>query len=47
MEMARNMLKAKHLSNEYWAEAISCTTYILNMCPKKSVMNMVPEEAWT
>lgn len=45
--MARSMLKAKHLSNEYWAEAISCAAYIMNRCPTKSVMNMVLEEAWT
>lgn len=44
--MARSMLKAKHLSNEYWAEAISCAAYIMNRCPTKSVMNMILEEAW-
>ena len=47
MDMATSMLKAKHLPNDYWAEAINCATYILNMCPIKAVMNRVPEEAWS
>ena len=47
MEMARSMLKAKHLPNEYWAEAVHCAVYILNRCPTKAVMNKVPEEAWS
>ena len=47
MEMARSMMKAKHLSNKYWAEAVSCATYIMNRCPTKSVKNIIPEEAWS
>ena len=47
MDMVRSMLKAKHLPNEYWAEAVHCATYVLNKCPTKSVMNRVPEEAWS
>jgi len=47
MDMARSMLKAKHLPNDYWAEAINCAVYILNRCPTKAVMNKVPEEAWS
>eukprot|EP00253_Pinus_taeda_P023123 PITA_23123 len=47
MDMARSMLKAKHLSNDYWAEAVNCVAYILNKCPTKEVMNRVPEEAWS
>lgn len=30
MNMARSMLKAKNLPNEYWAEAVACLIYILN-----------------
>eukprot|EP00253_Pinus_taeda_P008164 PITA_08164 len=45
--MARSMLKAKHLPNDYWAEAVNCAAYILNRCPTKAVMNRVPEEAWS
>jgi len=47
MDMARSMLKAKHLPNDYWAEAVHCAVYILNRCPTKAVMNKVPEEAWS
>ena len=45
MEMARSMLKEKHLPNEYWAEAVACSTYIQNRCPTKAVINKTPEEA--
>eukprot|EP00253_Pinus_taeda_P004978 PITA_04978 len=47
MDMARSMLKAKHLANNYWAEAVNCAAYILNRCPTKAVMNKVLEEAWS
>eukprot|EP00253_Pinus_taeda_P032692 PITA_32692 len=47
MDMARSMLKAKHLPNDYWAEAVNCAAYILNRCPTKDVMNRVSEEAWS
>eukprot|EP00253_Pinus_taeda_P029735 PITA_29735 len=47
MDMARSMLKAKYLPNDYWAEAINCAAYILKRCPTKAVMNRVPEEAWS
>ena len=45
--MARNMLEAKHLPNEYWGEAVATAVYIMNRCPTKSVKNKVPQEAWT
>eukprot|EP00253_Pinus_taeda_P009922 PITA_09922 len=47
MDMARSMLKAKHLPNDYWAEAVNCAVYILNRCRTKAVMNRVPAEAWS
>jgi len=28
MNMARSMLKAKKLSNEYWAKEVACSVYI-------------------
>ena len=45
--MVHSMLKSKHLSNEYWAEAIATTVYILNRCLAKSVKNRVRQEAWS
>jgi hypothetical protein len=47
MEMARSMLKGKNLSNEYWAEAVACAVYILNMSPTKIVRGMIPQQAWS
>ena len=47
MDMVKSRLKAKHFQNEYWTEAINCAAYILNRCPTKSVINKVPEEAWS
>jgi len=47
MNMARSMLKAKHLPNDYWVEAVHYAIYILNRCPTKAVMNKVSEEAWS
>jgi len=47
MEMARSMMKANHLQNDYWAEVVTCATYILNRCPTKSNQNIVPEETWS
>ena len=47
MEMARSMLAAKHLLDEYWGEAVATVVYIMNLCLTKSVKNKVPQEAWT
>ena len=47
MEMARNMIESKHLSNEYWAEAVATIVYIMNRCPTKTMKNKVSQEAWT
>ncbi|XP_039056284.1 uncharacterized protein LOC120199175 [Hibiscus syriacus] len=35
VEMARNMLKAKGLPNQLWAEAVSTAVYLLDLSPKK------------
>eukprot|EP00253_Pinus_taeda_P023443 PITA_23443 len=41
------MLKDNNLSNEYWAEVVACAIYVINRYPKKSVINRVPEQAWS
>ena len=46
MEMARSMLEAKNISNEFWVEAVACVVYILNRSPTKSVKNTIPQDAW-
>ena len=40
-------MKAKHLPNEYWVEAIACAVYILNHFTTQSVKDYVPHEAWS
>lgn len=46
VEMARSMLKGKCLPNNFWAEAVSTTVYILNRSPTKAIMNKTPYELW-
>ena len=45
LDMARSMVKGKHLPRNFWAEAVRCAVYLLNRCPTKSVRNMTPNEA--
>ena len=47
MEMERSMMKAKHIPNEYWAEALACAVYILDRSPTKSIKDNVPQEPWS
>ena len=47
MNMARSMMKEKHLSNEYWGDDVTCSVYILNRIPMKSVKDRVPQQAWS
>ena len=47
MNMARSMMKEKHLSNEYWGDIVTCSVYILNIIPTKSMTDRVPQQAWS
>jgi hypothetical protein len=46
MDMARSMLKEKHLSNEYWGDAVLFSVFILNRSSTKTMRDRVPQEAW-
>jgi hypothetical protein len=46
VEMARSMLQARGLSNQFWAEAVATSVYLLNLSPTKAVLNKTPYEAW-
>ncbi|KAL4353579.1 hypothetical protein GQ457_06G019510 [Hibiscus cannabinus] len=46
VEMARSMLQARRLSNQFWAEAVATSVYLLNLSPTRAVMNKTPYEAW-
>jgi len=41
------MMKEKHLSNEYWGDTVTCSVYILNRSPTKSVKDQVLQQAWS
>jgi hypothetical protein len=43
MNMAKSILRAKNLSNDYWVEAIGCLVYILHRYPTTSVKDKVPQ----
>jgi len=45
--MTRTMLKEKGLPKQFWAEAVACSTYLLNRCPTKQVKGKTPQEAWS
>lgn len=45
--MARSLLKAKGLSNSFWAEAVVTTVYLFNISPTKAVMKKISFEAWS
>ncbi|PHT36714.1 hypothetical protein CQW23_24414 [Capsicum baccatum] len=47
LDLARSMVKGKHLPRNFWAEAVRCAVYLLNRCPTKSVRYMTPNEAWS
>ena len=46
VEMAKSMLKAKELPNNFWAESVHTAAYILNRSPTSSLHDMTPFEAW-
>lgn len=45
--MARSLLKEGGLPNQFWAEAVATSVYLLNLSPTKAVPNQTPYEAWT
>lgn len=46
VEMARSLLKAKRLPNDFWAEAVTTAVYLLNISPTRAVLHWTPYEAW-
>ncbi|MCO5604434.1 hypothetical protein L7F22_058600 [Adiantum nelumboides] len=47
VEMARSMIKAKGLPNNFWAEAVNTAVYILNRSYTKAVKDMTPLQAFS
>jgi transposase InsO family protein len=44
--MARSMMKSKGMPGRFWGDAVSTAIYLLNRAPTKSVVGMMPYEAW-
>ena len=45
-QMACSLLKGKQLPNQYWAEAVATTIYLVNLSSSKAVLDQTPYEAW-
>ena len=47
MNMAQIIMKEKHLLNEYWGDVVTCSIYILNRSPTKSMNDRFPQQEWS
>jgi hypothetical protein len=47
MNMERTLIKEKCLSNNFWAEVVACSVYLLNRSPTTSLQMKFPQEAWS
>ena len=47
LDMARSLLNQKGLPHNFWGEAVTTTTYLLNKCPTKRLKEKVPEQYQT
>eukprot|EP00253_Pinus_taeda_P024707 PITA_24707 len=47
MEMARSMLSGAGLGQEFWAEAMDTTCYLVNRSPSSTLEDKTPQEVWT
>ncbi|PKA46818.1 Retrovirus-related Pol polyprotein from transposon TNT 1-94 [Apostasia shenzhenica] len=46
VEMARSLLKAKGIPNQFWAESVATAVYLLNISPTKAILNRTLYEVW-
>ena len=44
LEVARAMIREKHMPNFYWADAASTTVYLMNRCTTNGVHELTPYE---
>jgi hypothetical protein len=47
MEKARSMLSCVVLEQEFWAEAVSTTCYLVNRSPSSALDDTTPHEVWS
>jgi len=46
MEMARCLFIEKGIPNQFWAEAVNTSVYLLNKLLTKALQDKIPYEAW-
>eukprot|EP00253_Pinus_taeda_P036609 PITA_36609 len=46
MERARSMLSSVGLGQEFWAEAVGTTCYLVNRSPSSALEDKTPQEVW-
>jgi transposase InsO family protein len=47
MEKSRSMLSGVGLGQEYWAEAVGTTCYLVNRSPSSTLDDKTPHEVWS
>jgi hypothetical protein len=47
MEKSRSMLSGVELGQEFWAEAVGTTCYLVNRSPSSALDDKTPHEVWT
>lgn len=47
MKMTWSKLRAKGMTNSFWAEAVSCSVYLLNKSPIRNVLYITYVKAWS
>ena len=47
LEVARAMMREKHMPNFYWAEAASMAVYLMNRCTTNGVHELIPFEIFS
>jgi hypothetical protein len=47
MEKARSMLSGAELGQEFWAEAVGTTCYLVNRSPSSTLDDNTPHEVWS
>jgi hypothetical protein len=46
MDKARSMLSGVGLAQEFWAEAVDTTKYLVNRSPSSMLVDLTPHEVW-
>ena len=47
MEKERSMLSSTGIGQEFWADAVETTCYLVNQSPTSTLVEKTPQEVWT